>query len=49
MQISGEAQTKEFHDKQDIEKFVAFAKPTMKEERRIMLSFFNEVSKQIQK
>ena len=47
MQILGEAQIKAFPDKEDIEKFVAFAKPIMEEERKRMLSFSNKASKQI--
>ena len=47
MQILGEAQMKEFPDDKDIEKFVDFAKPIMKEEKKRMLSFSNMESQQI--
>lgn len=47
MQILAEAQMKEYPDQQDIEKFAAFAKPIMVEERKRMLSFSNKASKQI--
>lgn len=47
MQILGEAQVKVFPSVEDVEKFVAFAKPIMEEERKRMLSFTNKASKQI--
>ena len=47
MQILGEAQMKEFPDKEDIEKFVTFAKPIMEEERKRMVSFSNKAANQI--
>lgn len=47
MQILGEAQMKEFPTEADVERFVAFAKPIMEEERKRMLSFSNKASKQI--
>ncbi|MCG7337178.1 Fic family protein [Sporosarcina sp. ACRSM] len=47
MQILAEAQMKEIPDEEDIERFVAFTNPIMKEERRRMLSFSNKASKQI--
>lgn len=48
MQILGEAQVKVFPSNEDIEKFIAFAKPIMKEEERRMNSFSNKASKQIE-
>lgn len=47
MQILAEAQVKEYPSPQDIEKFAAFAKPIMTEERKRMLAFANKASKQI--
>lgn len=47
MQILGEAQLKEFPDKNDIDKFVAFAKPIMEEEKKRMSSFSNKELNQI--
>lgn len=47
MQILGEAQMKEFPDETDIEKFLAFTKPIMEEEKKRMYSFSNKESKQI--
>ncbi len=47
MQLLGEAQIKEFPDPEDIESFVAFAKPIMEEEEKRMVSFANKESKQV--
>lgn len=47
MQILAEAQTKEYPDQQDIQKFAAFAKPIMIDERQRMISFTNKASKQL--
>ena len=47
MQLLGVAQIKEFPDPQDIENFVAFAKPIMEEEEKRMVSFMNKESKQV--
>lgn len=48
MQILGKAQVKVFSSDEDIERFIAFARPIMDEERRRMNSFSNKASKQIE-
>ncbi len=48
IKILGEAQMKQFPDKEAIERFVAFAKPIMEEEKKRMLAFFNKELNQVE-
>lgn len=49
MQILGEAQTKEYPDDADIERFVDFAKPKIEEEEKSIIIFANQNSEKILK
>ena len=48
IKILGEAQMKQFPDEEAIERFVAFAKPIMEEEKKRMLAFFNKELNQVE-
>lgn len=47
MQILGQAQTKQFPDEKDIERFFTFAKPMIQEEKKRMFAFYNKELNQI--
>lgn len=47
MRILGDAQTKQFPDDEDIERFIIFAKPMIQEEKKRMLSFYNKELNQV--
>lgn len=47
MQLLGEAQVKQFPDKQDIDAFAAFARPILEKEKRRMLAFSNKEENKI--